>query len=134
VGHTFRSYGRTRNQVGLDLASAELQSIQTQLQREIKSPFLSAIRKPPLSTLAKQHAEKQFSNKFCPKVGIKYHCSDEEADALFLKLEEELKNDRGMLKVIGIALREKFPPPNSVRANLHLEKKKILKEEFLFKG
>jgi hypothetical protein len=134
VGHTFRSYGRTRNQVGLDLASAELQSIQTQLHREIKSPYLSAIRKLPLSTLTIQHAEEHFSNKFRPKVGIKYHCSDEEADAIFLKLEEELKTDRGMLKVIGIALRETFPPPSSARAKLHLEKKKLLREEFLFKG
>jgi hypothetical protein len=66
-------------------------------------------------------------------IAVKYHCSVEEAEGLILKLEKELKDDRGNVKVIGLSLRETFSP--QVKADLiGFKKEGILKEDFLFEG
>jgi hypothetical protein len=92
------------NQVGLDLASVELEGIHRKLVRAIESPFLSALRAVSIDKKSMQSIERRLFKRLRPSVGIKYQCTDEEVEGVVLKLEEELKSGTGTLKVIGLAL------------------------------
>jgi hypothetical protein len=108
ISSPVRSFSYQLNQMGFKLSSPQLADIHARLVKELKDPVTVCFRKLHIASVEQQMGilERIFKDYYHPRVGVKYGCSDEDAERTLEELKTECRGGLGILKAVEISLRE----------------------------